>query len=472
MPMSSSIYQVVMKMSDFLKKFSDDSYKKVKKIDYTQEEEIIQINEEPITVDIKQETQLETIPKDVALETIQPSKEDKATFQTSNVREEVYIRDDEVIKKRKRNIIIAVVSVLLILMVGVFGYRKLSEVRVPQFVKEKTLNDVQVWAAKNKIEMDYTSAFNTKVSDGYIVKQSVKSGETIQKGSNFEVVLSKGANPEAHIVVPKFMEMTLTEVEAWKQKEKATNVMIEKVFSDDVEKSKVIRFEFKTEGIDESNYRRKDKINVVVSKGKEVYEKNIDMPDFKEKSKAEVEAWAKENDITIEFSEEANSKVMEGNVITQGIAPKTKVAKKDSIGIVVSRGKISIVPNFAGLDEAMGQIEATKASVTTTIIKYYSNSVQASYLISQSLPVGTEIKEQSIALIYSLGKPYIGNFDGEDVFSIVQSIDEMNGKGAALTYEIVEVSSSEKKGSIITTNYKANFVSVGSHVVISVSSGS
>lgn len=454
---------MVVSMSDFLKKFSNDSYQEIKKVDFSveQQESKHEKDAKINSVDIEK-TELTPL-------TLQPTQE--TTFQTSNAREEVFIRDDEKIKKRKRNILISAICAIVVIVIGIFGYYKLNEIKVPQFINEKTLNDVQVWATKNKINLNYTSIYSTEVDEGLIIKQSKKSGAVIQKGSSFEITLSKGADPEEHIEIPDFMTMTLTDIENWKQEQKVINAVIEKVFSDDVEKSKTISFEYKTEGIDADNYRRKDKINIIISKGKESYEKNIDMPDFKDKSKSEVESWSKENDINVEFIEEDSSKVIEGNVISQDIAAKTKVAKNDAVKITISRGKISYVPNFNDLDETQAQIESMKANVMINLVYYYSSSVPASRLINQSLPAGTEVKEQAVALMYSLGEPYIGNFDGEDVYTMIKSIQDMNAKGAQLTYELIEERNTEKKGSIITSNYKATFVKVGTHIVIRVSSG-
>lgn len=426
-------------MSDFLKQFSKDTYKN--KVEHKKEE------------------------------TKEEANEDTSIFETQNTREEVYVRDEEKIKNRKKKIIIGSASFIVVILIGIFTYIKLNEVSVPNFVEEKTLNDVQIWSAKHKIELNYTSVYSVKVDQDYVVKQSIKAGNTIQKNSTFDIVVSKGADPNEHIKLPDFMKMDLTEIETWKENEKASNVSIEKVFSEEVEKSKTIRFEYITEGIDEKNYRRKDKIKIYVSKGKEEFEKNISVPDFKDKSKAEVELWAKENEIVVEYSEEANDKIIEGNVISQDIAPKTKIAKKDTIKIVISRGKVYYAPNFYGLDETQGQAEGSRAKVTTSVVYYYSNTVAADSLISQSIPAGSEVTDDIIVLTYSLGRPYISNHDGEDLYTMVQSISDMNKKGASLTYQVVEVSSSEKKGTIINTNYKSSFVNVGTNIVISVSRG-
>jgi Uncharacterized protein conserved in bacteria len=195
--------------------------------------------------------------------------------------------------------------------------------------------------------------------------------------------------------------------------------------------------------------------------------------DFKNKSKADVEFWADENEVTVEFSEEASKSIMEGNVISQSIPAKEKIAKNEVLGIVVSRGKIAYAPNFAGLDETQATVEATKAGVAINMVQYYSNEVASSRLISQSVASGSEVKDgDMIVLMYSLGKPYIANYDGQDSFALVEAINQMNGKGANLSYEIKEVASEQAKGIITSTSVKASFVNVGTQIVIYVSKGS
>lgn len=420
-------------MSDFLKKFSDGVYEKKEQVEDSHD------------------------------------GEKQTVFQTGNVKEEVYVIDEERKKQKKRNWIVGISSTIVLMLI-VFGiWFFMNQVEMPNFVNQKTLNEVQVWATQNHITLDTSQVYHTSIDNGYVVSQSVNEGEKIQKGSVLSVVISKGADPEEHIEIPDFMNMTLTEIESWKDRVKASNVSIVKEFSEEVENAKTIRFTFDTEGIDEQSYRRKDKMTIVVSKGKEIYEKNITMPDFKDKTKSEVETWAQENEVSVVFSEEDNGEVEKGSIISQDIEVGTKIAKKDVVNMVVSRGKIYYAPNFYGLDETMAQVEALKAGVTVNMYYHYSNSVSSGELISQSEPGGKEIDGQAIALLYSLGKPYVSNFDGNDVATMIQSITEMNAQGAQLTYEIQEVDSAEKKGTIVSSNYKANYVDVGSHIVIQIS---
>lgn len=446
-------------MSDFLKNFSNDSYKETK--------ETVKPN-----ID-KSEHKDESIDKpkmEASILENQTSK-DKNIFETADVREETSVYDEEKIKKRKKRIIIGsgalVVSVALIF--GIF--HQINKVEVPKFINEKSIEDVEVWAAKNNINLETSEAFSVKVDDANIISQSVSGGKTIQKKDTFKVVVSKGGDPEQHIELPDFTKMNLSKIESWKEKNKANNVKINTVYDETVEKGNVIKVEMKTEGIDEKNYRRKDKLEITVSKGKEVFEKNISLPDFKNKTQGEVDAWAEKEGVKVEYTQAPHNTIMEGNIISQDIAPKTKVAKNDVVKMVVSKGKVSYVPSFYGNDETQAQIVAAKAEVQINVVQYYSNTVPAGRLISQSLAAGTEVTSETVVLVYSIGMPYVGNFDGQDYYSLVEETNNMNAKGARLTYSIVEVESDLPKGQVVTANYKSAFVPIGGQVVIYVSKG-
>lgn len=451
-------------MNDFLKNFSNDSYKKTKDAGASNDT----VSRENSLMDKAVDETKEAL-ENPHLEKQNFKSETK--FETAAVREETRVYDDEKIKKRKKRIIIGsgVIVVSIALVFGVF--HQINKVDVPSFVKGKSIEEVKVWAAKNHINLETSEAFSVKVDESNIISQSVSGGKTIQKKDTFKVVVSKGGDPEQHIELPDFTKMNLTKIESWKEKNKANNVKINTVYSETVEKSKVIKVEMKTEGVDEKNYRRKDKLEIEVSKGKEVFEKNITLPDFKNKSQAEVDAWAEKEGVKVEYTQVPHNTIMEGNIISQDIAPKTKVAKNDVVKMVVSKGKVSYVPSFYGNDETQAQIVAAKAEVQINVVQYYSNTVPAGSLISQSLAAGTEVTSETIVLVYSLGMPYVGNFDGQDYYSLVEEMNSMNGKGARLTYSVVEVESDLPKGQVVTSNYKAAFVPIGGQVVIYVSRG-
>ena len=68
--------------------------------------------------------------------------------------------------------------------------------------------------------------------------------------------------------------------------------MIEQ-FDDNVAAEAFIKQEAANKELDLAEYKRKDRLSVYYSKGKEVFEKNIEVPDFTGKAKSEASEWAK-----------------------------------------------------------------------------------------------------------------------------------------------------------------------------------
>ena len=73
---------------------------------------------------------------------------------------------------------------------------------------------------------------------------------------------------------------------------------------------------------------------------RKVFEKNIEVPDFFKKTKTEVETWVATNKIKMSYEEVASDTVEEGQIVSQSVAAKAKVAKEDEMTVQVSLGNI------------------------------------------------------------------------------------------------------------------------------------
>lgn len=426
-------------MSDFLKKFSSQ--------DYDQQED---------TADVKE------------------TQNDKLSVMTSSTKDEKFIRDDALVKKNRLKKIVISGLVLAVVVGGGFLYKAVNTVQMPAFSMSKTLDEMKLWATQNKITLRTSYQYSTKMEENYVLEQSIKQGEKISKGSAVDVVVSKGADPEERIKLPDFTTMNLAKIEQWKEENKATGVTIDKEFNDNVEKGKVLAVTFKDSSISAESYRRKDKLTIKISKGKEVFEKNITVPNFEGKLKSEVEAWADKQEVNVTFQEQGSASIPKGTVLSQSIAAKEKVAKKDTIVVTISLGKILYAPNFYGLDETQAQLAASQAGVNVQMVYYYHSTIGVNQLIEQSVPAGQVVEEgnPTITLMYSLGKPYVDNFIEQSEKMMIDAIAEMNRKGANLTYQVVYQNSEEVgKGMVMDSSPLGSFVEIGSHIVIVVSKG-
>lgn len=108
-------------------------------------------------------------------------------------------------------------------------------------------------------------------------------------------------------------------------------------------------------------------INVVVSAGEE----QVDMPDFRDYEKTNIEKTLQTQGFTnYTIKEEYNDKVENGYLIRQSPSAGTKISKKTEIEIIISKGpevKLVNVPNVVGEKEAKGKETLEKLKLVVTI---------------------------------------------------------------------------------------------------------
>ncbi|MGY3725264.1 serine/threonine protein kinase [Granulicatella balaenopterae] len=410
----------------------------------------------PQSVDVEEKLQAERTTRKSSFE-VEPEVEFDPTYQQ---------------KKRQKQLIIGIVSAVVLVLIGIAIYF-MMHVKVPDFTNQ-SISEAKKWGKDHQVEIVLEQEYSTDVEAGFILKQSTPTGKRIRKKSDLTITASKGADPEEVLILPDFNELSFQEAKDWAKEHLADNLKITKKYSDEIEENKFIAIEFKDKDtVTNTNYRRKDKATISYSKGKETFEKNIDVPDFKEKAKMEVEAWAKKNDISLTINEEPSKLVPTGMIITQSIAPGEKLAKKDEMAIVVSTGEVIIVPNYYNLT----QEEAGSVPGMTPIIKQrYNTKVPYGQLISQSLAGGTalgEKDEKTITLIYSLGKPYLADLRGTNESELQKIIyDTFTSKGVTVNYSTYYVDSDQAKGTIVEQSPFGSYMGLSFSVSFGISNGS
>jgi len=237
-----------------------------------------------------------------------------------------------------------------------------------------------------------------------------------------------------------------------------------------VEKGRFIRQKFANSSVNASNYTRQDSLIVYMSRGVEVFEANITVPSFVNKSRDEAEYFAEENELEVIFTEKASDTVPMGFIVSQSVPKGTKIAKHSKISFVVSLGKAVTVPDFDTLtmDEAM-----THPNLAVTVKTKYSGSLSYGRVISQSEPTGKELTGDMppVTVVYSIGKPYIDNLIGTSEKELAAYFYDFKSKGADISYTVTYVDSYEPKGQIVDMSKYSEFVSMTESVRIKVSRG-
>ncbi|MBM7542302.1 PASTA domain-containing protein [Amphibacillus cookii] len=446
-------------MSDFLSKFNKKNY-----------DDLIDEQEE------KKDDKPEEPQKQKTVETASAQESESATASTSSrlsrrddAVEEVEI-DPGYQKRRKRMIGLIIFGSLFIFTLMAFVYYQAVHAEVDDFVGNP-VSDARAWAKENDITIELSEEYSMEYEVNQITSQSVVAGEKLRKGKEIQLVSSLGPDPEAVLPLPDFSEMNQMEAQNWIEENKAENLQLVEEYSDDVEEGEFLQLTFRESDIDEEEYQRKDGAAVYYSKGKEVFEKNITIPDFTGKPKSEVEQWAETNEIEMSYKEKDSNSVEAEMIISQSEEPEEKIAKRDKMEVVVSLGKATEVPNFGEM--TIEEATTNYPDLAVLVKQRFHADVPYGSLISQSVEAGTKLTEndnKEITVTYSEGRPYLGDFRGQLEGDLPRLFyDEYQSKGADIKYTIKYVNAPEVKGTVVGMSKFNEFVSMTYTVEIKVS---
>lgn len=472
-------------MSDFLSNFSEKKYQETrasrhqanvgeKPVDAEAEklltaEENQQEGQQEAQKEAQAELQTEKLAPELPEGAATEAERESTPFTTAEYTE----KDPSYQKKQRRKQLYWGLGAVVVLVLVIFGYRQMNYVLVPDF-KGKELSSVRQWATEQRIEVRIKQVYDEKSETNRIVNQSL-SKQKIKKGKIMTVTASLGPNPDKKLPLLDFKEMTLAETKKWITKNKAENLAIIEEYSETIAKGAFLKSEFAKKDGDATTYKRRDKLTLYYSKGKEVYEKNIAVPDFLGKGQEEVEEWAKKNEVRLKIEETTSETVAVAKVMAQMPAKETKIAKKETFSITVSSGKAIIVPNFA--ESTMEEAETVANGLQVQVRQQFSQNLAYGQLIEQSVAAGqryTEKEEKpTIVVTYSIGQPYLKDLRNTAVEGDLQKIfyEEYQVKKAAIRYQIYYVDSSVTKGTVVEMSRYNEYVPLNSVIKIGISRG-
>lgn len=406
--------------------------------------------------------------------------DDLETTSTYQDEERFYVREEETeldpsykAKKQKKMVLIGVGVLLSLLLVGLI-WNKQSHTFMPDFT-DKQRQEVEIWAKKHKIEVDFKDEFSLVYDENVVISQEFEPKTKIRKGSMVSVVISKGPDLEEVIKLPDFEKLNGTEINAWIEEQKMRYIQVENVFSKDVAKGNFISFEIKDKNVTKDHFQRKNKALIKISNGPENYEKNIIVPDFKNRTKMDIELWAKEKEFvnTFTYEEEFDDKIEAGGVISQSVSAAEKVAKNDELTFVISKGKAVRVPDYSSSDlNTFDTINSMGAQVIQKQI--YTMNYPYGAFVEQNTEPGTILNDDPDTIVivyYSIGQPYIKGLVGLTEGDLPAYFYEFSGKGARITYDVTRVAECGEKGTVVRASKNNQFVSTTDHINIYISDG-
>ncbi|WP_058270841.1 Stk1 family PASTA domain-containing Ser/Thr kinase [Olsenella massiliensis] len=265
---------------------------------------------------------------------------------------------------------------------------------VPNFIgltQEQALREISEagYFQKGSVKEEYSST----VQKGLVIDQDPDAGLRKPKGTQINLVVSKGEEPAATVTVPDLTHMTPSEAEAALKAVGLVGQAGDSVYSSDVEVGTVAS---QSPGKDASA-KAGDTVTYQLSKGAE----NVDVPNVVGMSAQEATSALEAAGFSVSTKSAESDEVDKGHVIRQ--SSTDKAAKGSTITITVSSGSTkATVPSVVGMSEGAA-VSALKAAGFTASTSYEASStVDKGTVISQSV-TGSATRGSTIAISVSSG---------------------------------------------------------------------
>lgn len=378
------------------------------------------------------------------------------TFQSEkpeSFSEEVFITQSK--KINVRWILLPIVLIPIVIIFFLMG-----QVKVPDF-QGWSASDVMNWSKKNGPTIISSQSFNESIEENMVVSQGLPPGEKVSKKGSVEVEFSKGADPNESIVFPDVKKMKLEEIQTWIKSNNLDAISISYDFSDTIEKNDVISFSF-TDG-DASNYKRKNRVKISISKGPQVLSETLTMTDLYGKTKEEVTKWSIDNKIKLEEKSVFNDYVSSGAVIEQSIPKDSKFNRTDTLLVTFSKGKPINVPTFTGLSRSEAEQLASLKGIKL-FIKSVASSGESDKVLYQDQAADSEIDGSVVVELQvskasqSITVPDFIGYSKEDANSLAAL------KGMKVFFKSVE--STKKAGQVLKQSHGVNTILSSDDVLV------
>ncbi|MGI6298220.1 MAG: PASTA domain-containing protein [Saccharofermentanales bacterium] len=334
------------------------------------------------------------------------------------------------------------------------------------------LTDAQTWANENKVNLKLEREFNDEYEVDQIFKQEPKGGSQVEKNGFLTVYVSDGHDLSVTLPLPELTSMTKTQVDQWAAENYMSRVRITTEYHDTIASGRVIRYEINDDTVVDL-IKRSTPVYVTVSKGPEpVVVEQVTIPNFKEMALPQAQQFANDNGLLLNLVKKYDDLAPVDTILSQSVAVDAKVDSGSSITLTVSRGKLILVPNFAGLSKQLAAARAQEAGINAVISERYSSRSAGSF-ISQSLSAGSEYTSGTmLELTYSLGnKIVVSSYIGQPRAALESWITELNANGAGLRVSVTETQNTAPKGNIIQQDPANSVVAPGASIQITVSKG-
>ena len=315
------------------------------------------------------------------------------------------------IQKEKKEIKPALIFIplLALLLFGILAYFLFfrPKIEMPNFVGT---NKSEIASFVKQQEIDPTGIvfkdeYNLEYDADIVIYQSVEAGKKIGKKEKMNFTISLGADPDEKISLPDINNMNKTELDEWLKKNKLQKTKITTAFSDNVPEGEVISYDLKG---DEDAFTRGTTLNITVSKGPAPVG-SLAVEDFRNKTRYDVETWAKNKKVSVNFIDTYSDDVASASIISQIPAGGTTMKEGDILTVYVSKGKGVRVPDFANMTTEQINSWAQKNNIVVDQErKVYSSRTES--ILYQSVSAGSMVAAgEYISIIKNAGQYFYVN---------------------------------------------------------------
>ena len=385
------------------------------------------------------------------------------------------------------------------------------------------------WANSHNINLTTKYEYSDEFETNTIMKQSVEPDTLTSKVKSMEVVVSNGPNYDLEVNIPDMIGWNIDDVVEVIKKNKMDHVTIDYEFRDDItrdeefeqnksgnmKRSDELKLKFSlgreedlepvelkdltdmeefdatlwlkrngiqydiiyeyNDDVEKGNVIKTDpkkgtvikqsemKIKLYISKGKK-----ITAPDFTTMSLEEIEEWANQNHMKINYSSEYSNNVKIGKVIRASVQKGDTIDEGTTIHIITSKGPLKMI-SYGDNDVDKIRSFANENGLQFVLNEEFNNDVEKGKIISVDKKPGQTLSQtETITVVVSLGKKRsIPNFIGMTRSEAKNACDN-NGLSCTFNYAY----STKTKDTVINQNKTAGSeVSEGTNVILTISNG-
>ena len=410
------------------------------------------------------------------------SLNDEQIYDNTNDVKEINRSNNSIFRNKKTSSLIVVITLLSIcIMFGLYLlFSNNTKIVVDDF-KTKTLQDVLLWKDTNEIEDNLIiikEEYSETYKEGFIISQSLNEGEYLEDTIIF--IVSKGYDPKIKVNMIDFTGLPKDKIEEFFNNNHFVDVSYIYEISETITKDKFIKIN--NEG---KSLSRDTIIVITLSLGSAKDKIDIKMPDLSKSDKNNVDIWAKEYFMFVEYTYEFSDTIAHGMVITYSPTKDSDIKTNSTIKVTISKGKKITMSDFVGKNKL--ELEKWVNENNLILNKYklsYSSKAKDVILSHDPKSKDAIAEKDDITATISIGQVPIKNHINASYTTFEKWLSDLNqsvNKSAKITVEKKEEESSVPAGSISkmiignttysSTTSKEISVNPGAKITVYVSKG-